>query len=116
MEPDEMLFRIGGDEFVLISLSANETELEQRLEQIRAGLVEASSGGKAPMIASFSFGCSRVDPLAGDTRRQMTMDADRKMYRYSLCIVCSNRKTMTPRNAQSSISFPATTAYSKRSP
>lgn len=36
------------------------------------------------MIGSFSFGCSRVDPLAGDTRRQMTMDADRKMYRYKL--------------------------------
>ncbi len=84
MEHDEMLFRIGGDEFVLISLSANETELEQRLEQVRAGLIEASSDGKAPMIASFSFGCSRVDPLAGDTRRQMTMDADRKMYRYKL--------------------------------
>ena len=84
MEHDEMLFRIGGDEFVLISLSANETELEQRLEQVRTGLIEASSGGKAPMIGSFSFGCSRVDPLAGDTRRQMTMDADRKMYRYKL--------------------------------
>ena len=84
MEHDEILFRIGGDEFVLISLSANETELEQRLEQVRAGLIEASSGGKAPMIASFSFGCSRVNPLAGDTRRQMTMDADRKMYRYKL--------------------------------
>lgn len=48
MEHDEMLFRIGGDEFVLISLSANEIELEQRLEQVRAGLIEASSGGKAP--------------------------------------------------------------------
>ena len=84
MEHDEMLFRIGGDEFVLISLSANETELERRLEQVRAGLIEASSGDKAPMIGSFSFGCSRVDPLAGDTRRQMTMDADRKMYRYKL--------------------------------
>ena len=84
MEHDEMLFRIGGDEFVLISLSVNETELEQRLEQVRAGLIEASSGGKAPMIASFSFGCSRVNPLAGDTRRQMTMDADRRMYRYKL--------------------------------
>ena len=72
------------DEFVLISLSANEIELEQRLEQVRTRLIEASSGGKAPMIGSFSFGCSRVDPLAGDTRRQMTMDADRKMYRYKL--------------------------------
>lgn len=84
MEHDELLFRIGGDEFVLISPTTSETELEQRLEQTRAELIEATSDGKAPMIASFSFGCSRVDPLAGDTRRQMTMDADRKMYRYKL--------------------------------
>ena len=84
MEHDEVLFRIGGDEFVLVSPTASEAELEQRMEQARADLIEATSGGKAPMIASFSFGCSRVDPLAGDTRRQMTMDADRKMYRYKL--------------------------------
>ena len=84
MEHDELLFRIGGDEFVLVSPTTSETELEQRLERVRADLIEATSNGKAPMIASFSFGCSRVDPLAGDTRRQMTMDADRKMYRYKL--------------------------------
>ena len=84
MEHDEMLFRIGGDEFVLVSPTTVEAELEQRLERTRTDLVEATSDGKAPMIASFSFGCSHVDPLAGDTRRQMTMDADRKMYRYKL--------------------------------
>lgn len=84
MEHDELLFRIGGDEFVLVSANVSETELEQRLERVRADLIEATSDGKAPMIASFSFGCSSVDPLAGDTRRQMTMDADRKMYRYKL--------------------------------
>lgn len=84
MEHDEMLFRIGGDEFVLVSPTTSETELEQRLERVCTDLVEATSDGKAPMIASFSFGCSHVDPLAGDTRRQMTMDADRKMYRYKL--------------------------------
>lgn len=84
MEHDELLFRIGGDEFVLISPTTSEMELEQRLEQVRTNLIEATSDGKAPMIASFSFGCSSVDPLAGDTRRQMTMDADRKMYRYKL--------------------------------
>lgn len=84
MEHDEQLFRIGGDEFVLISPTTSETELEQRLEQVRTNLIEATSDGKAPMIASFSFGCSSVNPLAGDTRRQMTMDADRKMYRYKL--------------------------------
>ena len=84
MEHDELLFRIGGDEFVLISPTTSETELEQRLEQVRTNLIEATSDGKVPMIASFSFGCSSVNPLAGDTRRQMTMDADRKMYRYKL--------------------------------
>ena len=84
MEHDEMLFRIGGDEFVLVSPTTGEAELEQRLERTRTDLVEATSHGKAPMIASFSFGCSHVDPLAGDSRRQMTMDADRKMYRYKL--------------------------------
>lgn len=84
MEHDELLFRIGGDEFVLISPTTSETELEQRLEQVRTNLIEATSDGRAPMIASFSFGCSSVNPLAGDTRRQMTMDADRKMYRYKL--------------------------------
>ena len=84
MEHDDLLFRIGGDEFVLVSPTTGEAELEQRLERTRTDLVEATSDGKAPMIASFSFGCSRVNPLAGDTRRQMTMDADRKMYRYKL--------------------------------
>lgn len=84
MEHNEMLFRIGGDEFVLVSPTTGEAELEQRLERVRADFIEATSDDKAPMISSFSFGCSRVDPLAGDTRRQMTMDADRKMYRYKL--------------------------------
>lgn len=81
---DEMLFRIGGDEFVLVSPTTSEAELEQRLERVRTDLIEATSDDKALMISSFSFGCSRVNPLAGDSRRQMTMDADRKMYRYKL--------------------------------
>lgn len=84
MKHDDLLFRIGGDEFVLVSPAADEAELERRLERTRTGLIEATSDGKAPMIASFSFGCSRVDPLAGDTHRQTVMDADRKMYRYKL--------------------------------
>ena len=84
MKHNELLFRIGGDEFVLLSPETDESELERRLERRRTEIIEATSDGKAPMIASFSFGCSRVDPLAGDTRHQMTMDADRKMYRYKL--------------------------------
>ena len=84
MEQDEQLFRVGGDEFILVSPTVSESELEQRLEQTRTRLIEATSDDKAPMISSFSFGCSQVEPLAGDTRRNMTLDADRKMYRYKL--------------------------------
>ena len=79
-----MLFRIGGDEFALVSPTTSEAELKQRLERVRTDLIEATSDDKALVISSFSFGCSRVNPLAGDSRRQMTMDADRKMYRYKL--------------------------------
>lgn len=79
-----MLFRIDGDEFALVSPTTSEAELKQRLERVRTDLIEATSDDKALMISSFSFGCSRVNPLAGDSRRQMTMDADRKMYRYKL--------------------------------
>lgn len=84
MEHDDMLFRVGGDEFILVSPTTGETELDQRLEQTRSNLIDATSHGKTSMIASFSFGCSQVNPLAGDSLRQMTMDADRKMYRYKL--------------------------------
>ncbi len=84
MGHDDMLFRVGGDEFILVSPTAGEAELDQHLERARTDLIEATSDGKAPMIASFSFGCSHADPLAGDSLRQMTMDADRKMYRYKL--------------------------------
>lgn len=84
MEHDEMLFRIGGDEFVLVSPTTGEAELEQRLEPDTHRSCRGNIGRQGAMIASFSFGCSHVDPLAGDTRRQMTMDADCKMYRYKL--------------------------------
>ena len=52
-----MLFRIGGDEFVLVSPTTSEAELEQRLERVRTDLIEATSDDKALMISSFSFGC-----------------------------------------------------------
>lgn len=53
MEHDEMLFRIGGDEFVLVSPTTGEAELEQRLERTRTDLVEATSDGKAPHDRQF---------------------------------------------------------------
>lgn len=36
------------------------------------------------LVFSFSYGCSLTDPGRGDDRRQITLDADRKMYDYKL--------------------------------
>ncbi len=84
LEMGEQLYRMGGDEFIVLSRTASEQELERRLERCRATLVDATSDGGFPMVQSFSFGCSGVNPAAGDSRRQMTLDADRKMYFYKI--------------------------------
>ena len=80
---DEEVFRIGGDEFVFVSTHSSEHELARRLEECREQLISQSSAD-GRMTFSFSYGCSRVDPAAGDSQRQMIADADRKMYRYKL--------------------------------
>lgn len=79
----EELFRIGGDEFVYVSETDSEHELAKRLEQCREQLI-AQSRQEGRMVYSFSYGCSHVDPKAGDDSHQMVTDADKKMYRYKL--------------------------------
>ena len=92
-EEGEQVFRIGGDEFVLLSATAGEQKLETRLEHYRQMLMKSRPENGIDMIRSFSFGCSRTDPSSGDSRRQMTVDADRKMYGYKL----EHKDSLTPR-------------------
>lgn len=84
LQDAEALYRVGGDEFILLSRTASESELEERLERCRERVIANTSGPESPMVFSFSYGCSHADPAAGDTRRQMTLDADRKMYSFKL--------------------------------
>lgn len=80
----EEVFRIGGDEFVVLSPLSTEEDMERRLEACRTKLMgEACETGTAQEF-SFSYGCSMTDPARGDDRRQTTLDADRKMYDYKL--------------------------------
>ena len=76
-------YRIGGDEFVLISPRDTGSSLASRLEKARDELVEKSTATE-PMTFSFSYGCSKVHPDEGGSRKDITADADRKMYRYKL--------------------------------
>ena len=84
LNDEDDIFRVGGDEFIVISPQADEEVLARALEGCRESLVKNSSGPDDSMTFSFSYGCSRVDPTGGDTRQQMTLDADRKMYAYKL--------------------------------
>ena len=82
-EGDEGLFRIGGDEFVVLSEHATEDELAMRLEACRELLVNSERLPEG-MVYSYSYGVSHADPALGDTSRQMMSEADKRMYAYKL--------------------------------
>lgn len=88
--PDEHIYRIGGDEFVLISLTDSVDTLSQRLEACRASLGASTfDDGKTPM--SYSYGCAHANPQAGDVLHKMTTEADRRMYDYKFTNAARDR-------------------------
>ena len=84
LDENSSVFRVGGDEFIVLSTKSTEDALATQLEKCRQALVANSSGPDDSMTFSFSYGCSQANPSAGDSRQQMTRDADRKMYAYKL--------------------------------
>ena len=92
--PDEHIYRIGGDEFVLISMTDSVDTLSQRLETCRASLATWTlDDGKTPM--SYSYGCAHANPLAGDVLHKMTAEADRRMYDYKFTNAARDRMGKT---------------------
>ena len=92
--PDEHIYRIGGDEFVLISMTDSVDTLSQRLEACRASLATSTfDDGKTPM--SYSYGCAHANPLAGDVLHKMTAEADRRMYDYKFTNAARDRMGKT---------------------
>lgn len=88
--PDERLYRIGGDEFVLISITDSVEMLNQRLEACRASLATSTfDDGQTPM--SYSYGCAHANPQAGDVLHKMVTEADRRMYDYKLASAARKR-------------------------
>ena len=81
MKVDEAAFRIGGDEFAILSTIATEDDLAERLEHCRTILLKNND---SEMPHSFSYGVSHADPALGEATNRMTLDADRRMYDYKL--------------------------------
>lgn len=81
MKVDEAAFRIGGDEFAILSTIATEDDLAERLEHCRTVLLKNND---SEMPHSFSYGVSYADPALGEAPNRMTLDADHRMYDYKL--------------------------------
>lgn len=80
----EKLYRVGGDEFVIVSPISSPDELGDRLEAVREGLMANEQSPDGSLAFTFSYGCSVIDPVRGGKRRQLTLDLDRRMYVYKL--------------------------------
>lgn len=81
MKVGEAAFRIGGDEFAILSTIATEDDLAERLEHCRTILLKNND---SEMPHSFSYGVSHADPALGEAPNRMTLDADHRMYDYKL--------------------------------
>ncbi len=81
MKVGEAAFRIGGDEFAILSTIATEDDLAERLEHCRTVLLKNND---SEMPRSFSYGVSHADPALGEASNRMTLDADHRMYDYKL--------------------------------
>ncbi len=79
----ERLYRIGGDEFVMLSPCSSESEMTERLEACRSALIAAHTIDEN-FAYSFSYGCSHATPASGDSRSKLVNDADKRMYDYKL--------------------------------
>lgn len=81
MKVDEAAFRIGGDEFAILSTIATEDDLAERLEHCRTILLKNND---SEMPRSFSYGVAHADPALSEASNRMTLDADHRMYDYKL--------------------------------
>ena len=77
MKVGEAAFRIGGDEFAILSTIAPEDDLAERLKHCRTVLLKNND---SEMPHSFSYGVSHADPALGEASTRMPLDADHRKY------------------------------------
>ena len=80
---NEYVFRIGGDEFVIISPWATQQDLEQRLQNARESFIK-DMANKVDYHCGFSFGCTHINEATPDAYNNLLADADQRMYEYKI--------------------------------
>jgi diguanylate cyclase (GGDEF)-like protein/PAS domain S-box-containing protein len=76
----DILARIGGDEFVILAIEANEHLTEMLLDRLRIQLEKFNLQGKRKYPLSFSFGVAHFDPEQPTELDELIEEADKAMY------------------------------------
>ena len=76
----DVLARIGGDEFVVLTIGADDKAMELLQERLFATLAKTNRQAQRPYSLSFSLGVVACDVESGSTLEQMLEEADRRMY------------------------------------
>ena len=103
-KPGERVYRIGGDEFMVLSREATADQLQERLEASRESLSQLHMDGSG-IPFSFSYGCAHADPGNGDDRKQLVAEADRRMYDYKLTKTARDKRREDPQDFRAFTDF-----------
>ena len=76
----DVLARVGGDEFVVLTIGADDHAMERILERLFAAVAKANREAQRPYALSLSLGVVACDVESGATLDQMIEEADRRMY------------------------------------
>jgi diguanylate cyclase (GGDEF)-like protein len=78
-QPEALLGRFGGDEFIIIAFAQSEKDIDALIEVLHAGLIKACENDDSPFTVSI---CAGYDMLGetGDSFQACMERADRKLY------------------------------------
>ncbi len=77
---DDLICRYGGDEFVVISLINDQSELEKNIHKLRGNAEQFNQQRSVPYQINFSVGCDLYDQSSGMTFAQFFKKIDQLMY------------------------------------
>lgn len=76
----DVLARVGGDEFVVLTIGADDQAMERILERLFAAVAKANRDARRPYALSLSVGVIACEVESDATLDQMIEEADRRMY------------------------------------
>jgi diguanylate cyclase (GGDEF)-like protein len=76
----DTIARIGGDEFVVMTMETPETNIELLTKRLKANLDSFNKETSKPYQLSFSFGLTRYKPESPCSIDELISEADKMMY------------------------------------